>query len=733
MLKYILFLWLSVCFITPCEAGFSLGELISASEKATDDSPTSPPDPVSLEPNWWNYYEVNGDALRDRIEASDLAFNRLEEQAPAENKEEINGYIQRILLNLDALPTAKQQAVPAFSPTVHRNSYTFDQLLELVSRKILVDGQVNEESKEQKQLQDRTKKVRQHIDTLYVTYMALHNPNVQKELAGLEIISLRSALAITEEAIRVSETRTKEYTAELESLKAEITHAMASLKVTEIDPESLEREITKAQADLKKAQDTALDSEMNAIGTIGDSVLERSKGYLLAQQSVLDAAKEALAKANLIFSEAKRDLLLLKSKQLMEGVRNLSESVYQWQEQLDDLETDASDWEAKTEQENDRALQPLTAIEGQKVPDTRSLEAIQQKRTHAVQETSKTISQLKLKIHFDRLMIEELKNSLAQESPSGMWLYSALGWWDACCDPIIGWLYTPIVKIGGVPITVMSIMRLLMIFGIALGFSFLIRRILKKINKGKMHLTDSSVFILDKVIHYIILSIGFAIALASAGLSLSNLALVLGALSVGIGFGLQTIVNNFLSSLIIMFSRTLKVGDMIEFQDGKYGQVMAINIQNTVIHTSDGVDVIIPNSEVLGNRLINWTLNDNFKRMHIPFSVAYGTDKDLVAKAACEAAQKVPCTVMNSDYLSDPQVWLTGFGDSAIDFELIVWVNVYGIGHKGSMKASYLWELDTALQKYNIAIPFPQREVRILRDTPASIPEQEKAILATKN
>ncbi len=695
MSSFLLRIFFIFCLIQgSLEAAFSLEDLVSLTEsKDSTSEELQPPDPMQLDPNWWNYFKVDGPELDKRVAATDVLMQKLYTETPEQNKEEIEEHLQRILINLKALPGLRNQKVSTYTAPPLLNSYSFDQFLQIAASEKELEGSLAQEDKELRQLKDRTNKVRKHIDTLLVSYLEMHEANVTKEMAGLEIISLRTALAIMEEDIRISSERYTQINAELNHAKEELSTASENLLMKKEDIANLDQDIQKARIDLKAAQFRSLTSEMNAVGASGDTALERSKGFLSAQQAVLDLAKEALSKADLIFYQAKSSLI-------SEDLEDLGE----WQDQLSQIKAQLADWRTKTEQEYTRALQPLAGDE-----------KVSQVRLQTVQETLKVLKQLELKLTFDELLVKQLKSQQAKKGGTALyWYYSVLGWFDTCCDPVVGWLYAPLIKIGGVPITVMSLLRIFAIILVTFCLSHFLRTMLKRMKKDQMHLTEASAFIIDRLIHYVVLCIGFALALASIGLSLSNLALVLGALSVGIGFGLQTIVNNFLSSLIIMFSRTLKVGDMVEIADGQYGQVTSIHIQNTVIHTGDGADIVVPNSEILSNKLINWSLQDNFRRLHIPFSVAYGTDKELLTQAVSEAAEKVPCTVRNSAHYSEPQVWFVHFGDSSLDFELVVWVNVFGYGHKGSMNTSYLWEIENSLRKYGIDVPFPQREIRVL-------------------
>jgi len=199
---------------------------------------------------------------------------------------------------------------------------------------------------------------------------------------------------------------------------------------------------------------------------------------------------------------------------------------------------------------------------------------------------------------------------------------------------------------------------------------------------------------------------------STLGVDLSALSLFAGALGVGIGLGLQDIVKNFVCGIILLFDRSIEVGDYVELEDGTAGAVSSIGPRATTLLTNDNVDILVPNANLLNGKLTNWTRNRVTRRIHVPFSVAYGSDKEKVRKAAIEAAQSVSFTVPD-DARRRTQVWLTGFGDSALNFDLVVWPTVEAVKRPGSMMAAYCWALDDALRKHGIEIPFPQRDIRL--------------------
>jgi small-conductance mechanosensitive channel len=193
----------------------------------------------------------------------------------------------------------------------------------------------------------------------------------------------------------------------------------------------------------------------------------------------------------------------------------------------------------------------------------------------------------------------------------------------------------------------------------------------------------------------------------------TNFALVAGALSIGIGFGLQSIVNNFVSGIIILFERSLKVGDYVQLGTGVSGEVREINVRSTLINTNENVDVIVPNSNFITSDVVNWTLQESFLRFHVPFGVAYGVDKDQVRKVVLEAANTLPYGLVGVRG-KNTDVWLVKYGENRMEMELVVWVSASAVKRPSTVKAKYLWAIDTALREHAIPVPLPQRDLHLV-------------------
>lgn len=269
-----------------------------------------------------------------------------------------------------------------------------------------------------------------------------------------------------------------------------------------------------------------------------------------------------------------------------------------------------------------------------------------------------------------------------------------------------------LLELGGVTLTIGGVIGALLVIPLVLLVSRLFQRAIKRYGERHQRSNSAALYTVSRMVHYLLLALGVMMALGALGLPLSKFTVFAGALGVGLGFGLQQIFSNFVSGLILLFDRSLKVGDFVQIDDKARGVVKAINIRYTRITTNDNIDILVPNSEFVSGRVTNWTYRSVNRRIRIPFGVAYGVDKELVKKAALEAASKVPFT-LSMEGPKAPQVWLVGFGDSAVEFLLAVWLTDAAASRNQGVRAAYLWELDTALRKYGIEIPFPQRDLHV--------------------
>jgi small-conductance mechanosensitive channel len=279
----------------------------------------------------------------------------------------------------------------------------------------------------------------------------------------------------------------------------------------------------------------------------------------------------------------------------------------------------------------------------------------------------------------------------------------AFGWWEET----LAFFNTSILKLGNTNLTLGGIVYVLFVSIILIILTewvkkLLVRRVLNRyIDDRGLSQTMGTLF------KYIVLVIGFAIIFQSIGFNLSTLGILAGALGVGIGFGLQNITNNFISGIIILFERPIKIGDRVEVGEIT-GDVVSISIRSTTIITNDNITIIVPNSQFIDGNVINWSHNDRNVRFRIPIGVSYNEDPEKVRQILLEVAQAHE-GVLDSP---PPMVIFNNYGDSSLDFELAVWTNTY-ISKPGLLKSEIYFELFKKFKQQGIEIPFPQHDLHL--------------------
>ena len=273
------------------------------------------------------------------------------------------------------------------------------------------------------------------------------------------------------------------------------------------------------------------------------------------------------------------------------------------------------------------------------------------------------------------------------------------------------WLEYQIISIGSFTLNTYQIVTAVVILIAAAVVARLARRALSRVIALRSNIHPSQAYTINRLLSYTIYVIGAFLAMSALGVTFDKLALVAGALSVGIGFGLQNIVNNFISGIIILFEKSLRVGDFVELETGVLGEVREIKIRSTLIRTLGNEDILVPNSQFISNQVTNWTLDDDLKRMSVPFGVAYGTDPNLVINKVTEAAAQHPDVMKEPD--KAPGVIFTEFGESSLNFKLVVWIRGDLVKRPGLAVSNFLLLVHGVLKDNKIEVPFPQRDLHI--------------------
>ncbi|HKL27342.1 MAG TPA: mechanosensitive ion channel domain-containing protein [Desulfuromonadales bacterium] len=261
-------------------------------------------------------------------------------------------------------------------------------------------------------------------------------------------------------------------------------------------------------------------------------------------------------------------------------------------------------------------------------------------------------------------------------------------------------------KIQDVGITISHLAVAVIAILLSLLMSKLVRSTLQKQLFKKIEIDQGLEYALLRFIHYVILVVGVYIGLKSINIPLGALIGLFAVIGVGIGFGLQNLASNFISGLILLFERPVKIGDRLELND-VWGDVRQINLRTTLIETPDKISIILPNSRLLENEVINYSYGDPMIRLRIPVGIAYGSDCEKAADLLVQVA------LDNDRVLNDPKpkTWFREFGDSSLNFVLLCWIP--NAANKYDITSELNHGIDRIFRENGVEIPFPQRDLHL--------------------
>ncbi|MEJ2161119.1 MAG: mechanosensitive ion channel [Chromatiales bacterium] len=679
----------------------------AAQEDAQNAEPVAP-DLSSLKARWWSYFDGDRAEVEPRVATflekigPQIAELDPSNQVVAEAdlkavRDNFNAYLEL----LDDSKPEPRELPPA--PEI----YTIPELLELGAAAREARSDAAEALVAAERAQRTLQGASRRRDAAFDAYVGAAAGDA-RWLAALKLLQARSSQAIAERRYAVLDLRLQHAEAYADAIEIRLDLALDQLAATagETDLDKLRERLATSENAVAVAREEVRAAELAASSLDLETAQGRSQQRLLQQLLIQSRVSEALAEVTL----AQEQALLWWGELQTDGVADISaieEDALGWSELARSLGQQKPEWKRETEDEA-LAVQS-TDREGL---NKDSLQLLNQ-RLSTAQETLNWLGDLDENLADLELLRAAVDTAVATSAgrfKSGLAALSRHA--KALYLRVVGLTDLTLFSVGEAPVTGGDILRVLIIIGLAYLLSRGVRHAIGRVGANDLRGTHASLYTVGRLTHYTIIIIAVLIALSSIGLDFSNLALVAGALSVGIGFGLQSIVSNFVSGLIILFEQTLRVGDYIELDTGITGTVKAINVRSTLINTNDNIDIVVPNSEFVTSRLTNWTLGETILRIRIPFGVAYGTDKELVKKAALEAVDQVPYTLTHmKDRVAD--VWLVEYGDSSLNFLLLVWVNRQGARRPTRTRAAYLWALETKLAEYGIEIPFPQRDLHL--------------------
>jgi small-conductance mechanosensitive channel len=265
----------------------------------------------------------------------------------------------------------------------------------------------------------------------------------------------------------------------------------------------------------------------------------------------------------------------------------------------------------------------------------------------------------------------------------------------------------PLLKVGEGTVTLAGIVGLIVLVISVLVLERIVRRQLVNRLLRRTRLDLPLQYAIGRITGYVFIALGIYVALQLVGINLTSLAFIAGAVGVGIGFGLQNIVNNFVSGLIILAERPIAIGDRIEVS-GVAGRVTRMSLRSTTVVTNDNISIIVPNADFITQPVTNWSHGDPRVQIRLALGVAYGSDLEKLQRVLLQVAAE------NSHVMKDPapSVYFIGFGDSSLNFELGLWTQ--DMTHSPRRFRSELYfAVEKALRANEIEIPFPQRDLHL--------------------
>ncbi len=682
------------------------------------------PEPAQLDAQWWRYFQADTpEELARRVDNMQARLNELTTELPPDVLSSAQPFIDLLRAHLTALVLAKAQASPKMTPaSPPPERFTVSTVLAIHQQWRELQGRVQQDQREVTEAEQTFKASQRQLDGLSAQYSAVTTNNSRKLLLGLELMAKRLELAVVDERLRVRRAAQAVSEAQLSDQEKLLAAARRQVKADDRMATELPQLVAQADAALTRAREEVFRARNQAVTKIANTAVDRAEARLLKQQLVGASVSEVAAEAALLQLQALWPLEnLLQTAGATVDLRALREQRQGWISRLQALNALVIQLADDSERERGR-LGELPTSETDLIEANR-LNAIEQRRVRQIQDNLVAIERLRENLAQTQLLMELLGDQLLLlEGRLSDWLDRGQQNIAYLLNELRSWALTTLFRLGETPVTALGLLRVLLIVAIAWWLSYWFRRGLQQLGEHSDEADASAYNTIGRLSHYLIVLVGFVVGLTSIGVDFTNFALVASALAIGIGFGMQSIVNNFISGMILLFERTLKVGDFVELASGVVGEVRYINVRSTVINTNDNVDIVVPNSEFVNTNVTNWTLIENYRRIHLPFRVAYGTDKELVKQAGLEAAEKVPHTLTGLPGKT-PGVWLVNFGDNGLEFELVVWITHRAVKRPAAVHAAYLWEIETALRKYGIRVPLPQRDLHLKSGFEAAPPD----------
>lgn len=692
------------------------------SQEVSDQKPSPPanqenlPDINQLTVGWWEYFDGPTKDLPEKTESFYDNLIDLSSNFSPPLRKSSETIIEKILFNLKTYEQNQKQALPQPpQPGPIANAYSIDDIVNLHQS---LNKQKVELKTIQEQILEKTQQLKTTEEVLNDTkssYAKTENRSEARLMAGLEIVSLRSQVEVIRQSLDFLEQSQKVHQETLAHTQEEMNTAIDRIVSSDLDLFLYAQKAKKEDENLEESEGIVKRYQTLEAAALSESIgEEKDIAFLkLVQETDQAEIKEAITANHFIFALIEFHLAQIITNPDQIDFYNVQNKIQGWQKRLTLYKPKMEEWKNQAERLLQRVGQILATSEQPQKKELDKLSPVQQELLQLAQQNLVLIQQLENEIGDTQFLLNILNKKVSENIGGGrFWLQYFLDSIKVAYTKTVYWLTRELFVVGKNPITLSNILEFLFIIIFTIWISKVLLTTLTRFAHRRKGIKKSLVYRVSRLIYYLLLTIGLIIALSAIGFDFSNFVLIAGALGVGIGFGLQSIFNNFISGIIILFESHLKVGDYIELDTGLRGEIREINVRSTLITDNDGIDVLVPNSEIISNKVLNWTLKVPYRRFHIPFTVAYGTDKDLLAKLIVEAAKEVPHTLIKLG-IPDPVVRLTKLGDYGMEFELVVWVTEKYTKRTRLTRSDYLWAIETTLREHDITIPYPQLDLRV--------------------
>jgi small-conductance mechanosensitive channel len=663
------------------------------------------PNPIDLKTTWYDYFEVDEVELESRGEDFIKRLDNIKNSLNISYQRDIIDLIERVESNFRIFLSLKKKVkVSVFKKKEFLKSYNLGDLL-FLGEALFEEEKSYKDLKKQSSLEELAIKSKEKdVDRLTLLYFKETKISEEKLKRGLELIDSKFLLEIEKLKFDFLKLRLEEQNKILTNLKEEIDFARIHLVIRPTTKKEFDIQEEEIKNNIKKYQ---TEMELSRI------FLAKFQGVKEKQREI-DLEKQKLLNATILFFynqislinlEIEKTILEVEDVKKIENISSYYERIQNWQKSLDTIRKEIFLWEETVRFGLEKSLEKAAVSKDKRLSEK------------AVKESELSyllIQKVEKSLFISDFLLDQLTYILKEKYAT--FKDRILLFWHKIklfFQKRVFLMDEPIFKIGKSPVTLFGIFKFLLIIVISYFIAAFIRKYIKKIGEKNRKITHAAFYNLSRLVFYMVFFLGIIIAFVVLGIDFTAFAIVAGALGVGIGFGLQSVVSNFVAGIILLLEKNIRVRDFIELETGEKGTVKEINVRTTLIRTLDNLEILIPNSDLVGKKFINWTLSEKIRRVRIPFSVAFGSDKEFVKKVVVNAAKKVPTTLAERPI----DIWLVKMAESSLNFELIVWVNEYIKDIPVvATKSRYLWAIESALVKNKIEIPYPVRDIRMKKN-----------------